>query len=513
MQIQEVIKDIDIVHVSGNLSGDVSAICYNSRNCERNNLFVAVCGLKSDGHDYIPEAIAMGATFIVHEKDYISPPGITAIKVPDSRRALGILGKNFYNNPSAHLCLIGVTGTNGKTTITYLLESILKAAGFSTGVLGTVNYRFNETVLPAPNTTPESYEMQKILRNMADVGITHVIAEVASHAVDLRRVDDCAFDIGIFTNLTQDHLDYHRTMENYFQAKKRFFDEIIPAGKKYREYGMIVNVDDPWGQRLVNEAKTGLSSRTYGIENKCDVTVDQFALSLEGITAEVNTGQSHFTLSSSLIGKFNLYNILAAVTASLSIKLSERHIRTGIENVRQVPGRLEKVSVAGEPAIFVDYAHTDDALRRVLQNLSTFKKRRVITVFGCGGDRDRGKRPLMGDAAATLSDLAILTSDNPRTEDPLSIIGEIETGISRNSVKKYLPEELEKNSNEKGYVVIPDRRKAIETAVALADISDIILIAGKGHENYQIIGNNRIPFDDRHVAREAMMNKQRGEKR
>ena len=290
MQIQEVIKDIDMVHVSGDLSGDVSAICYNSRNCERNNLFVAVCGLKSDGHDYIPEAIARGATFLVHEKDYISPPGITAIKVPSSRRALGILGKNFYNNPSAHLCLIGVTGTNGKTTITYLLESILKAAGFSTGVLGTVNYRFNETVLPAPNTTPESYEMQKILRNMVDVGITHVIAEVASHAVDLRRVDDCAFDIGIFTNLTQDHLDYHRTMENYFQVKKRFFDEIIPAGKKYREYGMIVNVDDPWGQRLFNEVKTGLPSRTYGIENKCDVTVDQFALSLEGITAEVNTG-------------------------------------------------------------------------------------------------------------------------------------------------------------------------------------------------------------------------------
>ena len=507
MQIQAVIKDIEIIQVSGVLSGEVSAICYDSRNCEKDSLFVAVSGLKLDGHAYIEEAVDRGARFIVHEKDYSPPPGVTSISVHNSRAILGVLGKNFYNDPSSHLCLIGITGTNGKTTVTYLLESILKAAGFSVGVLGTVNYRFDDRVMPAPHTTPESYELQSILRRMVDKGVTHVVMEVSSHAVDLRRVDECSFDMGIFTNLSQDHLDYHKTLENYFQAKKRFFEEIIPAGKKHYAHRMIINGDDPWGQRIVKAAGSKLPYRTFGIENKCDMTADRYTFSLEGTRADINAGSSRFAIFSPLIGKFNLYNILASATAASSLDIPEIFIRAGVENLKNVPGRLEKISSPGEPEVFVDYAHTEDALKRVLQNLSPFKKGRIITVFGCGGDRDRGKRPLMGKAATTWSDLTILTSDNPRTEEPLSIIGEIEKGMGGNSARKLLPGELKKNVNEKGYVVIPDRRKAIETAVALADISDIILIAGKGHENYQIIGEKMVPFDDRHVAREALTNK------
>jgi UDP-N-acetylmuramoyl-L-alanyl-D-glutamate--2,6-diaminopimelate ligase len=347
---------------------------------------------------------------------------------------------------------------------------------------------------------------------MVDKGVTHVVMEVSSHAVDLRRVDECSFDMGIFTNLSQDHLDYHETLENYFQAKKRFFAEIIPAGKKNYAYRMIINGDDPWGQRIVGEAGSKLPYRTFGIENKCDMTADGYTFSLEGTRAEINAGGNRFAIFSPLIGKFNLYNILASVTAASLLGIPESFICTGVENLKNVPGRLEKVSAPGEPVVFVDYAHTEDAMQRVLQNLSQFKKGRIITVFGCGGDRDRGKRPLMGKAATAWSDLAILTSDNPRTEDPLSIIGEIEKGMGGNSTRKLLPGELKKNASEKGYVVIPDRREAIETAVALADISDIILIAGKGHEDYQIIGEKRIPFDDRHVAKEALINKRHGGK-
>ena len=506
MRLRDVLKNVETLQTEGNLSGDVSSICYDSRRCRENALFVAVPGLKYDGHDYIPEAVAGGAKFIVHERDYTPPTGVTAVKVPDCRRALGALGKNYFRNPSSDLCLIGVTGTNGKTTTTFLLESILEAAGFRAGVLGTVNYRFNGKVLPAPNTTPESFEMQKILRTMADEGITHVIAEVSSHALDLRRVDDCAFDMGIFTNLSQDHLDYHSTMETYFQAKKRFFSEVLPGSPKRPRF-MIVNGDDPWGQRLQKEAGNDLFSRTYGIENRSDMTADPITLSLKGIKTELHTDQTSFAVLSPLIGKFNLYNIMAAAMAAVSLNIPEKIIRKGITKLRKVPGRLEKISKSNEPTVFVDYAHTDDALRRVLQNLSAFRERKIITVFGCGGDRDRGKRPLMGRAAVTLSDIAIVTSDNPRTENPLAIISEIEEGIRDLAVKKFLPEELKGNINEKGYTVIPDRKKAIVEAVALADSSDIVLIAGKGHENYQIIGTTRIPFDDRKLARKALKDK------
>jgi UDP-N-acetylmuramoyl-L-alanyl-D-glutamate--2,6-diaminopimelate ligase len=497
-------RGVDPLGTAGQPGDEVASVCYDSRLCGEGSLFVAIPGLKQDGHAFIADAVSSGARFIVHEGEFRPPAGVRAIRVRDSRRALGILGKNFFGDPSAGICLIAVVGTNGKTTVTYLIESILRAAGYTVGVLGTVNYRYAGKILPAPNTTPESFEMQRIIREMTDGGVTHVVAEVSSHALDLRRVDDCAFDLGIFTNLTQDHLDYHETMESYFGAKKRFFTEVLPAGGKGRRHSAIINADDPWGRRILQEAgQDGASkSLTYGLEAPSDITAAPVHLSLEGIEATLLMGGARLPVSSRLLGGFNLSNILAAAAAAFALGIPGGSIRDGIAALIHVPGRLEKVSEAGQPAVFVDYAHTEDALRKVLESLSGFRKGRIITVFGCGGDRDRGKRPLMGKAATEGSDLAIVTSDNPRTEDPLEIIREIEAGIR---VPKFSAiTEWDQHPNQKGYLVLPDRREAIAAAIGLAGPADIVLIAGKGHEDYQIIGNLKVPFDDRAVAREML---------
>ena len=506
MQLSLLMRGIETMETTGDSDGEVASVCYDSRQCSKGSLFVAIPGLKMDGHRFIGDAVDRGAAFIIHEGEIRPPGGVTAIRVRDSRPVLGRLGRNFFAHPSSRLCLLAVTGTNGKTTVSYLLESILKAAGYTVGVLGTVNYRYGGKTFPAPNTTPESFEMQKILREMADDGATHVVAEVSSHAVDLRRVDDCAFDAGIFTNLTQDHLDYHETMENYFQAKKRLFSEILPAGKKNRPLRMIINGDDIWGRRIIREVGGG--GLTFGLEHPCDVAADPFRLSLDGIEATLHIDAEKLEISSPLLGRFNLYNILAAAAAARALAIPVQFIRDGIASIARVPGRLEKVSAAGQPAVFVDYAHTDDALRRVLQNLSAFRSGRIITIFGCGGDRDRGKRPLMGEAAIAYSDLTIVTSDNPRTENPLEIIREIETGIRAPRFANL--KDLERHPGERGYLVIPDRKMAIAAAIGLAGATDIVLIAGKGHEDYQIIGGRKFPFDDRTIAREELTRRRVG---
>jgi UDP-N-acetylmuramoyl-L-alanyl-D-glutamate--2,6-diaminopimelate ligase len=501
MRLPPLMKDIETLGITGNPDGEIRSICYHSHQCEQDSLFVAIPGLKTDGHEFIDDALARGARFIIHERDFAPPAGVTAIRVRDSRRVLGRLGRNFFGHPSASLCLIAVVGTKGKTTTSYLLEAILQAAGHSVGVLGTINYRFGEMHFPAPNTTPESFEMQRILRKMADHGVTHVVAEISSHAIALRRVDDCAFDLGIFTNLAQDHLDYHGTMENYFQAKRRFFAEVLPGSGKHLSRRMILNGDDPWSRRIIRQVANG--RLTYGLDNPCDITAAPFSLTLGGIEAKLHLEREGLDIASPLTGKYNLYNILAAAAAARALAIPNDAIRNGISGLPQVPGRLEKVSAAGQPAVFVDYAHTEDALRKGIENLSGFRKGRIITVFGCGGDRDRGKRPLMGKAATTYSDLTIVTSDNPRTEDPLEIIREIETGIL---VPKFADmTEWGRHPEQKGYLVIPDRREAIAAAIDLSETDDIVLIAGKGHEDYQIVGGQKFPFDDRKFARERLM--------
>jgi UDP-N-acetylmuramoyl-L-alanyl-D-glutamate--2,6-diaminopimelate ligase len=502
MKLIQLIKDLNIINLPADVTGDVSTLCYAADKCEEASLFVAISGLKHDGHDYIADAASCGARYIVYEKDIQIPFGLKAIKVASSRRALGMLAKNYFGNPSATLCLIGVTGTNGKTTTTYFLESILAQAGYKCGVLGTVNYRYNNKAYPAPNTTPESYEMQRILRAMADEGITHVIVEVSSHAIDLKRIDDCDFDLGIFTNLSHEHLDYHLTMENYFQAKKRFFAEVLPQSKKVHPQKMIINGDDKWGRIVLKDVT--LPALTYGMEKNDAVKAVSYELSLAGIKADIDLAGEIISIQTPFVGKFNIYNILAAAAAAKALQIPKASIKAGIENLSSVPGRLQRIDSSSGFTVLIDYAHKPDALKQVLQNLAEFKKKRIITVFGCGGNRDTGKRPLMGETATFYSDLTIITSDNPRLEDPLAIIAEIEAGIDRRKIQKIAPGNLKAKDDVHSYTVIPERRKAIETAIDGARQGDIILIAGKGHEDYQILGTNKIPFDDRIVVEQIL---------
>ena len=496
MKLSRLLSGVDVLGVSGDISGDASDICYDSRKCKEGSVFVAITGLEFNGHDFVRDAVKRGAAYIVHDEVKIpTEPGVTFIRVKDSRLALGRLGKNFYDNPSRNLCLIGITGTNGKTTTAYLLESILESAGFCTGVTGTVNYRYGGNLFPALHTTPESLDLQRMLREMVDAGVTHVVMEVSSHAIDLKRIYECEYDVGIFTNLSREHLDYHHTMEEYFLVKKRLFTD-VPGGCV-----AVINGDDPWGVRLLDETKA--PPVTFGVGELRDVSSTGFTLSMDGINAKIKGPDGEFTVFSAMVGKFNLYNILAATATAISLGIPEEYIRSGIRTLKTVPGRLERVSNPDEPPIFVDYAHTGDALKKVLENLSDFKEGRIITVFGCGGDRDRTKRPVMGKIAATLSDLAIITSDNPRTEDPSKILNEIEMGIDADS-NRYSSENIINDFDEKGYMVVADRRTAIELAVSIAGKSDIVLVAGKGHEDYQIVGTMKFPFDDSVVVREAL---------
>jgi UDP-N-acetylmuramoyl-L-alanyl-D-glutamate--2,6-diaminopimelate ligase len=375
MKLSQLIKGLDIINLSVDATGDVSTLCYAADKCEDRSLFVAIAGLKHNGHDYIADAVNRGARYIVYEKDMQIPYGGIAIKVTSSRRALGVLAKNYFSNPSARLCLIGVTGTNGKTTTTYILESILTAAGCKCGVLGTVNYRYNNKTYPAPNTTPESYEMQKILRAMADEGITHVIAEVSSHAIDLKRIDDCDFDLGVFTNLTHEHLDYHLTMENYFQAKKRFFADVLPQSKKVHPQKMIINGDDKWGQIILKDVT--LPALTYGVEKNDAVKTVSYELSMAGIKADIDLAGETISIHTPLVGKFNIYNILAATAAAKALQIPKASIKAGIENLSYVPGRLERIDSSSGFTVLIDYAHKPDALKQVLQNLAEFKKKEL----------------------------------------------------------------------------------------------------------------------------------------
>jgi len=502
MELRQLLQGINTIGKKTDQTGDVLSVCYAADQCEKGSFFVAIPGLAHDGHDFIGQAIKRGARFIVHQKDISVPDGIIAIKVSDSRRALGQLAKNYFGDPSSRLTLIGITGTSGKTTVSYLLESILTAAGFRCGVLGTVNYRYNGKIMPAPNTTPESYEMQKILREMVSEGVTHVIAEVSSHALDLRRVDDCDFDLGVFTNLSPEHLDYHKDMEDYFRAKKRFFTELLAQSKKNRPQKMVVNADDPWGQRLLSEVR--IPALSYGLGKNTGVTIEHEEITLDGIRSEISLGGKKITVASRLIGRFNLSNILAAAAAASVLRVETSVIEAGIKNLSCVPGRLEKIDSSAGIHVFVDYAHKPDALKQVLQNLDKMKQRKILTVFGCGGNRDRAKRPLMGETATTYSDLTIVTSDNPRCEDPSAIISEIEAGIDQRKIRKVSWEHLVFADDAHTYTVIADRKAAILAAIQIAQPQDIVLIAGKGHEDYQILGTKKIPFDDRIVATHAL---------
>ena len=465
----------------------VSAIAYDSRRVAPGSVFVALKGLKADGDAFADQAVSRGARALVSES--AKPGGIAApwIVVRDARLALALLADRFYNHPSRRMPVIGVTGTNGKTTTSYLLCSILDAAGLRAGMLGTVAYRIAGEDREASRTTPEAPDVQQLLNEMLERGSKSAVMEVSSHALSLKRVDGMRFAAGVFTNLTRDHLDFHDDMEDYFAAKRRLF-EMLPDGAPG-----VINIDDPRGASLVE-----ISSRpiTYAINGKADVMPGPIEMTLGGLRVDIKTPKGTVPVTSKLVGRPNVYNILAATTTAVGLDVPADAISRGIANLAGVPGRFEVVSQQEDDVtVVVDYAHTDDALRNLLETARPLASQRLVTVFGCGGDRDRSKRPLMGMVAARLSDVVVITSDNPRSEDPKRIIEEIERGIPAGTQASTRAPQVES---------VVERADAIERAISLASKGDVVLISGKGHEKYQQIGDRVLPFDDGEVARAAL---------
>ena len=487
LELQEAMRREGLVRsVHGAPSQDVTGIAYDSRRVKAGDVFVALRGLHADGVTYAQQAIDGGAVAVVSESAP-APEGQGAwVTVNDARHALAVLAASLYQHPSAGMQVVGITGTNGKTTTAYLVASIFEAANIRCGVLGTVGYRIGDEVREATRTTPEAPEVQSLLREMADRGCRACVMEVSSHALALRRVDAMKFAAGVFTNLTRDHLDFHRGMEAYFQAKRRLF-EMLP-----RDAPSLINLDDPRGAALADTVGRPV---TYAINRPADITPGPLSFSLDGLTFGVTTPRGALQIRSALVGRPNVYNILAAVSTATALGLTFDAIEGGVRALDGVPGRFQVVSSPkDEMTVVVDYAHTDDALRNLLETARPLARGRLVTVFGCGGDRDRTKRPLMGAVAGRLSDLILITSDNPRSEDPQRIIEEVQRGITADN----------RRDSGQRLLAIVDRREAISKAIELARPGDLVLIAGKGHEKYQVIGGKVLPFDDVAVAREAL---------
>lgn len=500
MFLKDLISALSRKEIRGNAAVEVKGLAYHSGAVQEGFLFAAIRGLKEDGTQYVPDALARGARALLVDQP-LEVQGAVQVIVPDVREALARLASAFYGEPSSSLVLIGITGTNGKTTTSYLVESILTAAGKRVGVMGTVNYRFQDQVFPAPTTTPESLDLQKNLQAMREAGVTHAVLEVSSHSLDLQRVRGCDFDVALFTNLTRDHLDYHGSMEGYFQAKQLLFTQGLRESRKEKRFA-VLNGDDPRAEELAR-LTCGTVFR-YGVEGQGEIWPRSYEERPEGLSFRLTTPRGLLEGESALIGRHNLYNILAAVSVGEVLSVPQRAMVAGVARLKRVPGRMERVPGDDGIHVFVDYSHTPDALERALETLQKVRNGRLIVVFGCGGDRDRGKRPEMGSVAATGSDLAVITSDNPRTEDPLKIIEEIERGTQRTGRKRYEVSRLSNGWDAPGYAVIPDRKEAIRKAIGAARAGDIVLIAGKGHEDYQILGSRKIHFDDREEAAEAL---------
>jgi UDP-N-acetylmuramoyl-L-alanyl-D-glutamate--2,6-diaminopimelate ligase len=469
---------------------------YDSRRAAPGSLFVALKGQRADGASFAPQATARGAVAVVAESEAPDQMHVPWMVVPDARLALAELAAEFFGHPSRELPVIGVTGTNGKTTITYLVASILDQAGRRCGRIGTIGYRVGLVEHEASRTTPEAPDVQRLLREMVGARCLACAMEVSSHALALLRVDRMRFAAGVFTNLTRDHLDFHHGMEDYFLAKRRLFEMLAPGAPA------VVNLDDPYGQRLQREFPGAV---TFALDRLADITVGGLELSLHGLSGEVRTPAGAFRLRSPLVGRPNASNVLAAAAVAVSLDVPLPVVEQGIAALGNVPGRFQTVSTdQDEVAVVVDYAHTDDALRNLLDTARPLTHGRVVTVFGCGGDRDRTKRPLMGMVAARLSDQVVLTSDNPRSEDPLEVIEDVKRGIvppERPVVRHGQPVP---SIRQVAWRAIPDRREAIEWAIREAHPGDLVLIAGKGHEKTQTIGDRALPFDDVAVAREVL---------
>ena len=493
-KISSLLPDTAKAMTEAALDPEVTGLCCDSRRVEAGHAFFALPGVQSDGRRFIADALQRGARAVVAEQPVDLPDGIAGFVVPNGREAMAHAAALFYDDPTAGLPVVGVTGTNGKTTVTYLLESLLTAAGFSPAVLGTINYRFGGTCLPAPHTTPESTDLMATLAQFRQEGADSLIMEVSSHALAQHRADGVHFTVGVFTNLTSEHLDYHGDMASYFASKKRLFN-LLPEAKGRA----VVNIDDPYGQQLAEEIRGVL---TCGRREGAAVTPESVTLTLDGIHGRIRTPAGTFELHSGLLGEFNLENLLCAVAAGIALDLPVEIIEKGIRQAPGVPGRLERIENNKGAVILVDYAHTGDALDKVLSTVCRLKPRRVLVVFGCGGDRDKSKRPAMAAVAIRHADLAIITTDNPRSEDPATIIDEIEAGCRKAGGRSLSRDEL--GGMDKGYFIEHDRRRAIELAVSLLQPGDLLLVAGKGHEDYQIIGSERLHFDDREQLRRSL---------
>ncbi len=491
MKLSELIGGIEGLRPEGGADVEVAGIAYHSQGVERGDIFVAVKGFKTDGHHYIKEALEGGASAVVVAEDWERPPGMPAgavvVRAADTRLAMALLCDRFRGHPSARLKLVGVTGTNGKTTTAHLVEAAAASAGMVSGLIGTVVYRVAGRELPVGRTTPESADLQEILSAMVDEGCEVASMEVSSHALALRRVDGCEFEVAVFTNLSQDHLDFHTGMEDYYLAKERLFIPRSQGGLEARS--AVVNVDDPYGRRLVEKAAGRVLA--FGVSGEADLRGELLEAGLKKSRVEVEYGGERWQGTTSLTGGFNLYNILAALGACIMLGLDAESSLAGILSHPGVPGRFQTVEEGQDFTVLVDYAHTPDSLRRVLEAAREITLERVIAVFGCGGDRDRGKRPMMGGIAVRAADLVFITSDNPRSEEPLAIIADIEEGAR--AARGGAP-----------FTVIADRRAAIEAAVREARDGDVVVIAGKGHEKGQVFADRALPFDDVEEARSAL---------
>ena len=475
MVINELFKDVEykiLQKVSDEINGE--DLEFDSRKIKQGDVFIALEGSIVDGHTFISKAIENGAKTILVEKDVDKVEGINYFLVDGLREKMGIIASNFYGYPQNQLKIVGVTGTNGKTTTTYILESILGEKNVAR--IGTVEYKIGDEIIPAPNTTPSSLEIIKICKKALEKNIKYLIMEVSSHGLDIGRVNMLRFEVGIFTNLTLDHLDYHKTMENYYLAKRKLFD--LVKDKK----NSIINIDDEYGKRYL-EYTNGIS---YGI-GQGDIQGEIKQITREGQEVTIKIFEKEYKINLRLLGRYNLSNLLGAIGAVKTLGLSDEEIISKIPLIHGAPGRFEPVKIDRDFTVIVDYAHTGDALENILKSINEFKTNRVITVFGCGGDRDKTKRPIMGGIAEKYSDIVIVTSDNPRTEDPEEIIKDIVVGLTKEN-----------------HTVEIHREKAIEKAISLAEKNDIILIAGKGHENYQVIGREKIHFDDKEEVIKAI---------
>jgi UDP-N-acetylmuramoyl-L-alanyl-D-glutamate--2,6-diaminopimelate ligase len=489
MQLKNLLAATSVREIIGPADRAVESIAYDSRRVQRDGLFVALRGEKSDGHDFIGQAIEKGATVIVAERaDNPAATGsrATRVLVEDTRSAMADLSARFFNYPARKLKLAGVTGTNGKTTTTFLLKHICERAGVRCGLLGTVRYEIGERILPAARTTPESLDLQELLAQIRDAGCKAAAMEVSSHALAQERTRGLEFDVAVFTNLTQDHLDYHGTMENYFEAKAKLFDQ-LPQQERKKKAVAVVNIDDRYGQKLATRIGSKVSLVTFGTGVKADYRASNYRMEFGGTSFQLDARGKSYLVRVPLIGRFNVANSVAALAAANALGIGIREAVVSLGKSPQVPGRLEMVPAKRQFQVFVDYAHTPDALLNVIKTLRELDPQRLIVVFGCGGNRDREKRPLMGEVVDQKADYAIITSDNPRKEEPDKIIADVEKGFRGTQFEKII-----------------DRAAAITRAIELAQPRDIVLIAGKGHENYQEFADHTVPFEDIQVARRAI---------